>query len=445
MVTTLQKLEPAEFFSPDLARMRSGEQNYVAWLAKLVTAAPSSYHAAAVASEVLRNAGFSHYTEEEAWTGIVPGTSGYVVRDGAIIAWRIGAAATAVAPVRVFGCHTDSPGFQLKPQPDFQAAGFWQAGVEVYGGPLLNSWLDRDLEFAGRLILRDGSVKLVRTGAVARIAQLAIHLDREVNSGLQLDRQKHMQPLVSLLGDGSSAESLLAAAAGVSQSDIAGADVCLRDTQEPALLGGTGELLAAGRMDNLSSVAAGLIGILSVTPAPQEIAIFAAFDHEELGSETRSGACGPFLSDVLTRLWGALGAGAEEQVRAMAASWHLSSDAGHGVHPNYQEKHDPNVRPLVGGGPMLKVNANQRYASDGIGAALWQRVCEAAGVEQQVFVSNNSSPCGSTIGALTATRLGIRTVDVGVPLLSMHSVRELAAVSDLHGLYLAAIAFYSGV
>jgi len=198
-------------------------------------------------------------------------------------------------------------------------------------------------------------------------------------------------------------------------------------------------------MDNLTSVYAGLVALLAAPGDARHISVLAAFDHEELGSESRSGASGPLLEDVLVRVAAGLGAGDIEQRRAFAASWILSSDAGHAVHPNYAERHDPANQPVLGGGPLLKLNANQRYASDAVGAALWSEICRRAGVPTQPFVSNNAIPCGSTIGPLSATRLGIRTVDVGVPLLSMHSARELAHVDDLVALGAAVTAFFTPV
>ncbi|WP_017882883.1 M18 family aminopeptidase [Leucobacter sp. UCD-THU] len=430
---------------------------YIDYLSEFIAEAPSSYHAAAALQKALEAADFSAHDETEAWQAVIDGSRGFVRRDGALIAWRVGKKVSADSPVRVLGCHTDSPGFTVKPRPDFTAHGWSQVGVEVYGGPLLNSWLDRDLELAGRIVTRDGTERLVRTGVVARIPQLAIHLDREANSGLTLDRQRHTQPVIGLVpaagsGAGSdpdseagapSALALLADAAGVAADEIAGTDVRLHDTQPPARIGVHGELYASPRLDNLSSTVAGLVALLASEPAPGTISVLAAFDHEELGSETRSGASGPFLEEVLARIRAGLEATVEDSARAFARSWCLSADAGHSVHPNYPEKHDPRVQPLAGQGPMLKVNANQRYASDAHGAALWLRVCEAAGVQTQEFVSNNTSPCGSTIGPLTATRLGIRTADVGVPLLSMHSARELAHVDDLHGLARATGAFFT--
>ena len=410
--------------------------------ASFIQASPSSFHAAAEAARRLDAAGFTALDETAEWpTG--PGRR-YVVRDGAVIAWVEPGGASSTTPFRVVGAHTDSPGFKLKPKPTTGTRGWVQAGVEVYGGPLFNSWLDRDLEFAGRLVTRTGETPLVRTGPLLRIPQLAVHLDRGVNAeGLKLDPQRHLAPVVGA-GPLDQADVLghLAGLAGLSGSDVVGYDVVVADTAAPAVLGLSGELFAAGRMDNLSSTHAGLAALLATADAELDhVAVFAAFDHEEVGSATPSGAAGPFLEDVLARVSAGLGADATDHRRALAASWCLSADAGHAVHPNYPERHDPANQPVVNGGPLLKINANQRYATDGLGAAEWVRACEQAGVPFQEFVSSNSVPCGSTIGPITATRLGIRTIDVGVPLLGMHSARELCGVDDPASLSAAAAAF----
>ena len=426
-----------------MSSLLSDRDAYIEAFADFVTASPTSYHAVQSAARALSAAGFTEFDESEPWDGIGSGGRGFVRRDGAIIAWRAGAAVGPSSPVRVLGCHTDSPGLVLKPDPDFSAQGWAQAGVEIYGGPLLATWFDRDLALAGRVVTMRGSECLVRTDAIARVPMLAIHLNREANTAPTIDRQRHMQPVLGL-GKVSVLE-LLEQAAGLSQGEIAGADVRLADVQPPARLGADRELLASPRLDNLSSVFAGLVALLEGEAGAGTISMLAAFDHEELGSASRSGASGPMLEDVLDRLRAELGATVEDSARAMAQSWCLSADAGHSVHPNYSDKHDPNVRPLAGGGVALKVNANQRYASDAHGAALWRRCCDAAGADSQVFVANNAIPCGSTIGPLTATRLGIRTVDVGVPLLSMHSVRELAHVDDLHDLARISGSFFAGV
>ena len=412
-------------------------------LADFVAASPSSYHAATEIARRLEDSGFTRLNEEDAWPA-QPGGRFVVVRDGATIAWVVPTDAAPTTPVHVFGAHTDSPGFKLKPQPTTGTRGWLQAAVEVYGGPLLNSWLDRELRLAGRLALTGGRVVLADTGALLRLPQLAIHLDRTANSGLVLDKQVETQPVWGL-GDPSEADVLgeLAASAGVDAADIRGYDVVIADTARGAVFGKDDAFFASGRLDDLASVHAGVVALAAhEAEAGAPIAVLAAFDHEELGSNSRSGAAGPFLEDILGRISDGLGADASERRRAFASSWCLSSDVGHAVHPNYVGKHDPVVQPVLGSGPILKLNANQRYATDALGAAAWHAWCERAGVPTQEFVSNNGVPCGSTIGPITATRLGIRTVDVGIPILSMHSARELAGVSDLHDLARTTEAFF---
>ena len=415
-------------------------ESHIGDLAAFIAASPSSFHAAEESARRLEAAGFHRLDETAAW----PTDAGrrFVVRDGAVIAWVQPDGAAGEIPFRIVGTHTDSPGFKLKPKPTSGAHGWLQAGVEVYGGPLLNSWLDRELELAGRLVTTTGEQHLVRTGPFLRFPQLAIHLDRGVNDGLRLDPQQHMNPVFGL-GDVSSADLIghLATLAGIRPTDVAGYDIVVADTAPGQVFGLDGAFFAAGRMDNLVSVHAGLAAITAAPPAAGHVAVFAAFDHEEVGSATRSGAAGPFLSDVLARIADGLGATESERLRGFASSWCFSADAGHSVHPNYAERHDPANRPVMGRGPLLKINAQQRYATDAAGAAEWARACSQAGVAYQEFVSNNTVPCGSTIGPLTATRLGIRTVDIGVPLLSMHSARELCSVDDPASLAAALTAF----
>lgn len=419
--------------------------DHAADLADFVAASPSSYHAAAEVARRLRELGFRELDEREAWPA-QPGGRFLVVRDGAVLAWIVPAGADAATGVHVFGAHSDSPALKLKPRPTTGSHGWLQAGVEVYGGPLLNSWLDRELRLAGRLVLDDGTSVLAATGPLLRLPQLAIHLDREVNDGLALDRQRQTQPVWGL-GDADSADLLgeLAAQAGVDAARIRGYDVVTADAARGAVFGKDDAFFASGRLDDLASVHAGVVALARAADGfdGERIAMLAVFDHEEVGSATRSGAAGPFLSDVLERIQLSLGADREQQLRALASSWCVSSDVGHAVHPNYAEKHDPVVQPRLGSGPILKINANQRYATDGAGAAAWHGWCDTAGVGSQEFVSNNAVPCGSTIGPITATRLGIATVDVGIPILSMHSARELAGVSDLHDLARVAEAVFS--
>ena len=423
-------------------------------LGGFVMESPSSYHAAEAVARRLVAAGFTQLGEHQDWSA-APESAGpgrYVlVRDGAVLAWIVPEGATPTTPVRVLGAHTDSPGFKLKPRSTVLSHGWVQAGTEVYGGPLLNSWLDRELRLAGRLVTRDGATHLAATGPVARIPQLAIHLDRQVNEGLKLGKQAHTTPVLSLAGSAQEAAEadvlkVIADAAGVAADEVDGYDVVVADSQQPGVFGAEGEFFASGRLDNLSSVHAGVVALEQAAEeaaSGEVIPMLAAFDHEELGSASRSGAAGPFLEEVLGRIYAGLGATVTQRAQALAASWHLSSDAGHAVHPNYAERHDPANRPLPNGGPLLKINANQRYTTDAPGAAMWARVCRDAGVPTQEFVSNNDIPCGSTIGPITATRLGIRTVDVGIPLLSMHSAREMCGVEDVVYLTRAVRSFFT--
>ncbi|MDO5726338.1 MAG: M18 family aminopeptidase [Bowdeniella nasicola] len=409
--------------------------DYTDALTDFIAASPTSYHAAKMMARQLRDCGFERQLETEPWDARPGGH--YLVRDGAVVAWWVPEGADASSGFRIVGTHTDSPGFKLKPLPDILRHGWQSLGVEIYGGPLLNSWLDRDLGIAGRVIDTEGTHHLVRTGAICRIPQLAIHLDRGVTTeGLLLDKQQHTAPIVGLAGEDIRVLDVIATQAGLEDaSAISAHELYLYDTQSPQRIGAKGDLYAAGRLDNLSSTFAALYAMRHLDQVDHhDVIVMAAFDHEEVGSATRSGAGGPLLNDVLQRTAIALGAKRERVYTMLARSFLLSCDAGHAVHPNYPGHHDPDNRPLLNAGVLLKVNAQQRYATDAVGTAVFHRSVSAAGTQSQTFVSNNAMPCGSTIGPISATRLGITTVDVGVPLLSMHSARELAGTADLYDL-----------
>ena len=422
---------------------------YTDSLIDFVTASPSSYHAAAEVARRLETAGFTRAEETVTWQEDLP-RCGYVIRDGAIAAWALPETLNPGAGLRIVGAHTDSPALKLKPAAALVRSGWQLINAEVYGGPLLASFLDRELGLAGRLTTRDGAVHLVRTGPIARVSQIAPHLDRSVNDTLHLDRQTHLLPLWSLAGPDAAPDAVethLCEIAGIDPAELAGHDVLTYPTQAPARFGRDGEFLASSRLDNLSSVHAGLVALEALAATgtePAEPVILVAFDHEEVGSDTRSGAGGPFLETLLRRLARVLGVSGDGLDALLARSTCLSADAGHSVHPAYAHLHDPAVQPLINHGPLLKINAQQRYATDAVGAAIWARACTAAGVPSQDFVSNNAVPCGSTIGPITATRLGITTVDVGVPLLSMHSAREMGGIKDGPWLAQALHAYWQG-
>ena len=405
---------------------------------------PSPWHAAASSVRRLSAAGFTELALDEPWS-LAP-AKGFVQRGAAVVAWSAPLGAVA-APLRIVGAHTDSPCLRVKPLPDAGGHGWKQLAVEVYGGALLNSWLDRDLGVAGRLVLHDGSAALVLVDdAVARVPQLAIHLDRDVNErGLILDKQTHMSPV---WGVGSPTPGEFAAwiadRAGVARGAVATWDLCLFDRTKAQVLGPAGELLAAGRLDNQLSCWAATTAICAAAGPSASTAVIALFDHEEVGSESTSGAAGPLLEHVLERLALAADADRGQFLAQLAASSCISADNAHSVHPNYPERHEPGHRPVVNQGPAIKLNSNQRYATSADTAAMVQRVFEAAGVPWQMFVSRNNMPCGTTIGPITATRLGIGTVDVGIAQLSMHSARELCGTKDPLWLAHALRAYFEG-
>ncbi|MCP9991714.1 M18 family aminopeptidase [Streptomyces albogriseolus] len=418
-------------------------------LMSFLAASPTPYHAVANAAERLEKAGFRQVAETDAWDGTAGGK--YLLRGGAIVAWYVPEGAEAHTPFRIVGAHTDSPNLRVKPRPDSGAHGWRQVAVEIYGGPLLNSWLDRDLGLAGRLSLRDGTTRLVDVDRpLLRVPQLAIHLDRAVNSdGLKLDKQRHMQPVWGLGEDVRDGDliAFLEETAGLPDGSVTGWDLMVHPVEPPAYLGRDRELVAGPRMDNLLSVHAGTAALAAAAgrgSALPYIPVLAAFDHEENGSQSDTGADGPLLGTVLERSVHARGGSLEDRARALAGTVCLSSDTGHAVHPNYAERHDPTHHPRVDGGPILKVNVNNRYATDGSGRAVFAAACEKAGVPFQTFVSNNAMPCGTTIGPITAARHGIRTVDIGVAILSMHSVRELCGAKDPFLLGNALTAFLEG-
>ncbi len=321
-----------------------------------LTGSPSPYHAVASAAATLDAAGFVAFDEAEPWDGVAGG--GYVARGGALVAWRVPAALPAHAPFRIVGAHTDSPNLRVKPRADTGSAGWRQLAVEVYGGVLLNSWLDRDLGLSGRLVLDDGRVVLVHVDQpLARVPQLAIHLDRDVNErGLALDKQVHLTPIWGLGApvEGQLAEFLAGQVPDLDPEGIAAWDLMLHDLTPPARLGRAGELIASARLDNLCSAWAAITALASAPAAADHIGVVALFDHEEVGSGSTTGAAGALLETVLDRLVLARGGTAEDRHRAFAASSCVSADMAHAVHPNYPERHEPGHRPLPNAGPVAQ-------------------------------------------------------------------------------------------
>lgn len=402
-----------------------------------IDASPSPFHAGAEAARLLEAAGFGRLRELDAWPS-APGAF-YVQRGGSLVAWATGPQHRATSGFRIVGAHTDSPNLRVKPRADRGRAGYRQVAVEVYGGALLNSWLDRDLGLSGRVAVRgiEGvEERLLRVDRpLLRVPQLAIHLDRDITSkGLLLNPQEHLSPIWGLgpWSDGAFAR-FVAEQVEVGPDSILGWDLMAHDLTPGCLAGADEELVSAPRLDNLCSCWAGVEALVAGVAGggePAQIPLLVLFDHEEVGSTSDRGAASTLLPALTERIVLSLGGGREEVLRALAASVCCSADNAHATHPNYADRHEPGHLIELNGGPVLKVNANGRYATDAASAAEFVQACEQAGVPHQRYAHRNDLPCGSTIGPITAARLGIATFDVGAPQLAMHSARELGGSAD---------------
>lgn len=408
---------------------------------------PTPWHAVANMASRLEAAGFRRLDEREPWQ-LVPGERVYVTRnDSSIVALQLPEG--ELSALRMIGAHTDSPGLRLKPNAAQSSAGWLQLGVETYGGVLLAPWYDRDLGLAGRVHVRhpDGRLEgllLNVERAVAIIPSLAIHLDRDVNQGRAINAQTQMAPVFLQGGDSADLDRLLkewiAEQHGLEQVELLDFELGFHDMQPPARIGVAGELIASARLDNLLSCFAGLEALLAADG--RQGALLVANDHEEVGSASACGAQGPFLGDVLRRVAEQrIGGGEEAFVRLIQASRMISCDNAHALHPNFTDRHDDAHGPALNGGPVIKVNANQRYATNSATAAMFRDLCREAGVPVQTFVTRADMGCGSTIGPITATELGVPTLDVGAPQWAMHSIRETAGARDVESLARVLTAF----
>ncbi len=411
-------------------------------LCDFLDACPTQFHAADALAAALQAHGAQALDERSAWT-LEPGKAYYAARNGSgIVAFRMGGESPAQAGFALAGAHTDAPSLRVRPEKILRHKAGERIAVEVYGGPILSTWLDRPLALAGRVAVRGAGglpeLRLVNpSGPAAVIPNLAIHLNREVNKGFEYNVQNHLPALVAAplaerrAGEGVEPWALAAAARdlGVPGRDILGAELFLVDASRAVILGSDGELINSGRIDNLAGCHAILSAFHSAPAgAHGQVAVF--FDNEEIGSGTRQGADGLFLRDVLARICARSGCDSEGFYRALAASFCVSVDAAQGWHPSYPEKYDDAFSPVLNGGPAVKANANFKYATDADSEARFRSCCEDAAVPCQKFAVRADMTPGSTIGPLSAALTGIRTVDVGVPLLAMHSIRETAGSYD---------------
>ncbi len=395
----------------------------IASFCRFLDASPTPWHAAATAAKALSAAGLVSVDPANPWPACPDG--GFLAQGGTVIAWRPGTQSADDAGFRLIAAHTDSPNLRLKPQPVQRGHGLVRLGVEVYGGVILATWADRDLGLAGLVHLRGGrTVQVDLRRPLCRIPNLAIHLNRTVNDdGLKLNPQTMLPAVLSLDVDGPDPlKALLAAEVGAGVDDVLTWDLCLVDVAPATISGADGAFLHSGRLDNLAMSHAALEAFLTASRG-NATAVIALFDHEEIGSHTSRGADSNLLERTLARL-------AADPARALARSALLSADMAHAVHPAWPDKHEPHHMPRLGGGPVIKQNASWRYATEGAAAARFAELAEGVGVKPQWFVTRSDLACGSTVGPIVAARLGVPTVDIGNPMLSMHSAREMAAVAD---------------
>jgi len=409
-------------------------------LLDFIDSSPSPWHAVSTMVEMLNKNGFKPLLEDQHWDFGKRGKY-YVVRDGAsVIAFIIGQKPILESGFKIVGAHTDSPGLRLKPKAAYSTEGIAQLGVEVYGGPILATFTDRDLSIAGRVIIKNGHDLVAHTvrlnESIVRLPNLAIHMNREVNEkGLVLNKQTGLPLIFGFAADTAEAHAqltqVLANELSIHPDNILTWDLAVYDTQKGSLWGAKQEFIANSQLDNLASCHAALTALLA-TENPASTSICAFFDHEEVGSESTTGASGSFMRDVLQRIFNHANTNEEDRLRGIANSFLISADMAHAYHPNHPSAYEPHHHAIVNQGPVIKTNANQHYSTNANTAARFIQLCKQAKVPYQEYSHRTDLGCGSTIGPTLAAQLGMPTVDVGNPMWAMHSIRESAGAID-HG------------
>lgn len=409
-------------------------------LIEFIHRSPSAFHAVNSIKAILKGKGFSELDEREKWE-LQKGEKYFITRnDSALIAFIAGRGIEAENGFKIAAGHTDSPGFRIKPSPEISVEGkYVKLNTEVYGGPILNTWLDRPLSFAGRVVVKGKNILnpealLINVKRpLLVIPNLAIHMNREINKGVELNKQKDTLPLLCMLKDNLEKDGLLikiiAEELNLKPEDIIDFDLFLYEYEKGSITGLNREFISSSRLDDLEALHAGVTAFINseVTEAAN---VLACFDNEEVGSSTKQGADSEFLSNILERIIITFGGSREDYFRALSRSFMISADSAHAVHPNKTEKSDPTNRPFINEGPVIKISANQKYTSDSISIAVYETICKNACIPVQKFVNRSDEAGGSTIGPISSTHLSIRSVDIGTPLLAMHSVRELCGVLD---------------
>ena len=403
-------------------------------------------------AKALQEAGFQRLDAAKPMPRLEAGQQLFVTKnDSSLYAFRVGSKPLAEAGFHIICAHADSPTFRIKPQGEIRCeGGLVKLNTEVYGGPILSTWMDRPLSLAGRVILRgtDALHPTTRLLHVRRpllvIPNLAIHFNRQVNDGVKLSKQKDMLPILGIVTkelEGGVLINLIASELKVQASEILDFDLYLYDATPACRVGLDGEFISSGRLDDLSMVHAGLEALLAANKQPEVTQVLAIFDNEETGSQTKQGAGSPFLSSMLQRMVLAQGGTQDDWFRAIEQAFMVSADNAHAWHPNYSDKYDPTNHPQMGGGPVIKINAAQKYATDAQSAAVFAEVCREAGVPCQYFVNHSDVAGGSTLGNILASSLPLRGVDMGNPIWAMHSCRETGSVRD-HALCIRAFTHF---
>lgn len=424
--------------------------DYVNSLMRFLDASPVNFLAVDTLRSALDDSGFTELNPSDHWD-LKPGDKHYIVKNGSALFAFIVGEGLAHTGFKIITAHSDSPGFRIKPRAEMLCEGIVKLNTEVYGGPILYTWFDRPLSIAGRVILRsdDPLHPEARTIFIQRplltIPHLAIHFNRAVNEGNPLSKQKDMLPVIGMINNKLEADNLLlnlvADEACVDADRILDFDLSLYDTTKACLLGLNDEFITSGRLDDLSMAHAALMALLE-SDDMSTTRVIGIFDNEETGSGTKQGAASPVFEHLLRRIVGARGGNEEDFFRAIDRSFMISADNAHGLHPNYPEKHDPTNHPKLGGGPVIKINANCKYMTDSRGAAVFGELCRKAGVKCQYFVNHSDVAGGSTLGNIATVQLDIEGVDVGNPIWAMHSAAETAAVDDQLSMVLALREFF---
>ena len=420
---------------------------------EFIDESPSTYHVVKNCSDILDENGFERIMPREKWEIKKGGKYFFKKSSSTIIAFTVGENFDVKKGFKIFGAHTDSPCFRIKPNPEIVTENIVRLNTEVYGGPILSTWFDRPLSIAGRVIVKGEdpffpkTIKIKIDEPLLTIPNLAIHQNREVNNGVKIDKQNDVLPVISLINKNFEKEGylekIILEKTGIKKEDIIDFDLYLYATEKGCLLGANEEFMSSPKLDNLASVYTGIIGLVEAEENQDRINIFVAFDNEEIGSATKQGADSNYLLNTLERISLALGLDRSDFLQMLESSYILSADAAHAAHPAHLGKTDPTNRGKINEGISIKISAKQKYTSDGYSIAVIRQLIEGTEIRIQPFVNESNELGGSTIGPISSTHLDIDGVDLGVPMFAMHSVRELCGIFDMFYLKELAKEFFS--